>query len=169
MSEESMHNQIDQLLDLYERRGITRRALIAGLTAVVLGSRATAQTNSGKAQEPFVRAHTLNHVSIDTADVARSKAFYQRLAGLAIRDEGKDFCELRLDGGFLGLYAREPSENPGIDHFCLGVENYDAKRIHADLQRAIPEGHATLEYGDQVYVRDPDGVRIQFADVSYKR
>ena len=164
-----MDNQIDQLLELYERRAITRRALMAGLTAIVLSSRTTAQTNSGNAQEPFVRAHTLNHVSIDAADVARSKAFYQQLAGLAVRDEGKDFCEFRLEGAFLGFYAREASNAPGIDHFCLGVENYDAKRIHADLQRAIPEVHPTLEYGDQVYVRDPDGVRVQFADVSYKR
>lgn len=164
-----MHDQVDQFLGLYERRGISRRALIEGLTALVLGSRAAGQPSSGRAQEPFVRAHTLNHVTITTADVARSKAFYQRLAGLAIRNEGKDFCELQLEGSFLGLYATEAAQNPGFDHFCLGIEKYDAKQLHGDLERVIPEAHPTLEYGDQVYVRDPDGVRVQFADVSYKR
>ena len=164
-----MQDQVDQLLGLYERRGISRRALIEGLTALVLGSRLAAQTGSGMTQEPFVRAHTLNHVTVTTADVARSKAFYQRVAGLAIRDEGRDFCELRLEGSFLGLYAVEAQQRAGFDHFCLGIENYDAKRIHGDLERVIPEAHPTLEYGDQVYVRDPDGVRVQFADVSYKR
>ena len=93
-----MQQEVDQLLNLYDRRSISRRALIEGLAALVLGSRVFAQTTPGAAQEPFVRARTLNHVTITTADVARSKAFYQRLAGLPIQDEGKDFCELRLEG-----------------------------------------------------------------------
>ena len=168
-SEDAMQQEVDQLLNLYERRSISRRALIEGLAALVLGSRVFAQTTPGTAQESFVRARTLNHVTITTADVARSKAFYQRLAGLAIQDEGKDFCELRLEGGFLGLYAPEAEQRPGFDHFCLGIEKYDAKRLVDDLKRAIPRANPTLEYSDQVYVRDPDGVRLQFADVSYKR
>ncbi len=163
-----MQHEVERLLSLYERRGISRRALVEGLVAFVLGSRAFGQINPNAAPEPFVRAHTLNHVTIMTGDVARSKAFYQRLAGLAVRDEGKDFCELRLDSGFLGLYAPDAGERPGFDHFCLGIKNYDAKQIAHDLEREIPESHPTLEYGDQVYVRDPDGVRVQFADVSYK-
>lgn len=72
-------------------------------------------------------------------------------------------------GGFLGLYAPEAKQRPGFNHFCLGIEKYDAKRLVDDLKRAIPQANPTLEYSDQVYVRDPDGVRLQFADVSYKR
>jgi hypothetical protein len=48
------------------------------------------------------------------------------------------------------------------------MENYDAKRVLRDLERAIPEAHPKLEYGDQVYIRDPDGVQVQFADINYK-
>src|ERR1700687_3725115 len=169
MPENAMQHEVDQLLSLYERRSISRRALVEGLVVLVLGSRVFGQTAPGVAQEPLVRARTLNHVTIITGDVARSKAFYQRLTGLAVRDEGKEFCELRLQGGFLGLYAPEPGQGLGLDHFCFGIETYDAKRVLGDLKRAIPEAHPTLEYGDQVYLRDPDGVRVQFADVSYKR
>ncbi len=154
---------------MYECRSITRRALVEGLAALVLGSQVVGQTSPSAPGEPLVRAHTLNHVTLMTGDVAQSKAFYQRLTGLAVRDEGKDFCELRLEGGFIGLYAPDSGQRPGFDHFCLGVENYDAKRVFRDLERAIPDSHPTLEYGDQVYVRDPDGVRVQFADVTYKR
>jgi catechol 2,3-dioxygenase-like lactoylglutathione lyase family enzyme len=169
MPEAAMHHEVDQLLSLYERRSISRRALLEGLAALVLGSRVIGQTAASATQESLVRARTLNHVTITTADVARSKAFYQRLTGLAVRDEGKDFCELRLQGGFLGLYAPDAGQRPGFDHFCFGIEAYDAKRVLNDLERAIPEAHPTLEYGDQVYARDPDGVRLQFADASYKR
>ncbi len=164
-----MQHEVDQLLSLYERRSISRRALVEGLGALALGSRVFGQTGPVAAQEPLVRARTLNHVTIITADVARSRAFYQRLAGLAIRDEGKDFCELRLEGGFLGLYAPEAGQRPGFDHLCFGIERYDPIRVLGDLKRSIPEADPTLEYGDQVYVRDPDGVRVQFADVGYKR
>jgi len=52
---------------------------------------------------------------------------------------------------------------------CWSDENYNAKRALASLQRAMPKTHPTLENGDQVYMRDPDGVLVQFADVSYKR
>jgi len=169
MPEDAMQHEVDQILSLYERRSISRRALVEGLAALVLGSRVFGQTAPSADQEPLVRARTLNHITITTADVARSKAFYQRLTGLAVRDEGKDFCELRLQGGFLGLYAPEAGQRLGFDHFCFGIETYDAKRVLGDLKRAIPEAHPTLEYGDQVYVRDPDGVRVQFADESYKR
>jgi catechol 2,3-dioxygenase-like lactoylglutathione lyase family enzyme len=164
-----MQHRVDQLLSLYERRTISRRALVEGLAALVPSSRVFSQTGSGAAQEPLVRARTLNHVTIITADVARSRAFYQQLAGLAIRDEGKDFCELRLEGGFLGLYGPEAGQRPGFDHFCFGIERYDPIRVLGDLKRSIPGANPTLEYGDQVYVRDPDGVRVQFADVGYKR
>ena len=164
-----MQIEVDYLVGLYERRSISRRALVEGLAALVLRSRVFGQSGSGAARDPLVRAHTLNHVTIFTTDVKRSKAFYQRLTGLSIRDERKDFCELRLEGAFLGLYAPDAGQRPGFDHFCLGVESYDPKRVFGDLKQAIPEAHPTLEYGDQVYVRDPDGVRVQFADASYKR
>src|SRR5436309_10586902 len=37
-------------------------------------------------QGPLFRAHTINHVTIYSANVARSKVFYQSLTGLPIRD-----------------------------------------------------------------------------------
>lgn len=52
---------------------------------------------------------------------------------------------------------------------CFGIEKYDAKRVHGLLTEAAPESHPSIENEDQVYVRDPDGVLVQFADVGYKR
>lgn len=162
-----MEREVDQLVSLYEQRKINRRALIQGLIGLTVTSRAWAQS-AGPA--PIVRAHSLNHVSIIAMDIARSKAFYQRLTGLPVRDEGKDFCEFRLEGAFLGLYAPEgASDRTGIDHFCLGVESYEPKRLFERLKQTLPEAQPTVENGDQVYVRDPDGSKVQFADVRYKR
>ncbi len=162
-----MLREMDRLLGLYERRSISRRALLEALAALTLGPAVAGQT--GPSPAPLVRARTLNHVTLNSSDVAKSKAFYQRLAGLPVRDQGKDFCEFRLAEGFLGLYATGPGQRPGFDHFCFGIEGYDPKRLLNHLQQSLSEAQPALEYGDQVYVRDPDGVKVQLADVSYKR
>ena len=162
-----MQGEIDHLVDAYERRTISRRALVEALAGLVLCPPMFARS---AAPEPVVRAHTLNHVSIYASNVARSKAFYQKLAGLPVRDEAKDFCEFQLDGSFLGVYALdEKVQTPGLNHFCVGIDAYQPKRLVEMLKQSAPEAHPTLEYDDQVYVRDPDGVRVQFADVNYKR
>jgi catechol 2,3-dioxygenase-like lactoylglutathione lyase family enzyme len=165
-----MPDKVEHLVNLYDGGAIGRRQLLQGLLALgVCGTAAAGQTLGAPSSEPLLRARTINHVTLYTRDVARSKAFYRRLAGLPIRDEAKDFCEFRLEGGFLGLYAPEAERRPGFDHFCLGIEGYNAKRVHATLTQAVPESQPSLENEDQVYVRDPDGVRVQFADVTYKR
>jgi catechol 2,3-dioxygenase-like lactoylglutathione lyase family enzyme len=164
-----MQHEIDHLVTMYEQRTISRRALVQRLAGLALGARMFGQSGSGTTRGPLVHARTLNHVTILTPEVRRSKDFYQRLTGLPIRDEAKDFCELRFEGGFFGIYAPDAGRRAGFDHFCFGMDNYDAKRVLDSLQRAIPEAHPTLENADQVYVRDPDGVRVQFADVNYKR
>ena len=167
-----MHDELEHLVSLYDRRAVTRRQLLQGL--LVLGIAPHLRRNTRAAltaapSEPVFRARTINHVTLFTADVPRSKAFYQSLTGLPIRDEGKDFCEFRLEGGFLGLYTPDAGDQVGFNHFCFGIERYDPQGALAALKAAVPEAHATLENGDQVYVRDPDGVRVQFADVGYKR
>jgi hypothetical protein len=66
-------------------------------------------------------------------------------------------------------YSPDQAQRAGIDHFCFGIEQYDPPAALAKLKAAVPSAQPTLENEDQVYVRDPDGVRVQFADVKYKR
>jgi catechol 2,3-dioxygenase-like lactoylglutathione lyase family enzyme len=168
-----MNNELERLITMYDRGHLNRRQLLhgllgAGLATSMVSCRSEALATDAQRQ-PLFRAHTINHVTIHTADVARSKAFYQTLAGLPVRAEDKDFCEFRLEHGFLGLYALEAGDRAGYDHFCLGVDEFDAQRALAALKSAVPEAQPSLESGDQVYLRDPDGVRVQLADVKYKR
>ena len=62
-----MLSEIDQLVGLYERRSISRRALVQGLAALALSSRILGQT-AFAVQKPLVQARTLNHVSLSAAD-----------------------------------------------------------------------------------------------------
>jgi catechol 2,3-dioxygenase-like lactoylglutathione lyase family enzyme len=168
-----MHEELERLVGLYDGARITRRELLQGLVAVGIGTRAApnafaAAARSGQST-PVFQARTLNHVTLYVSDVARSKAFYRSLTGLPVRAEDATFCELRLENSFLGLYAPDRAERPGIDHFCFGIEQYDPAAVLAKLKAAVPNAQPTLENEDQVYVRDPDGTRVQFADVTYKR
>jgi hypothetical protein len=69
----------------------------------------------------------------------------------------------------LGIYAPDAGQRPGFNHFCFGIDAYDPQRTLTTLKTAMPEAKPALENQDQVYVQDPDGVRVQFADVRYKR
>lgn len=168
-----MHREVERLVGLYDRGGLSRRQLLQGLLALRVGPYG-ASPLAGALQEPgqagpLFRARALNHVTLYASSVARSKAFYQRLTGLPIQAEDKDFCEFRLEGGFLGIYAPDVGQQPGFNHLCFGIDAYDPQAAFTALKTATPEAKPALENQDQVYVQDPDGVRVQLADVRYKR
>ena len=168
-----MHHEVERLVGLYDQGTLSRRQLLQGLLALGISPFVASPVAGGllgTRQAPALfHTHTLNHVTLYASSVARSKAFYQRLTGLPIQAEDKDFCEFRLEGGFLGIYAPDAGQQPGFNHLCFGIDAYEPKATLSALRAAVPEAKPTLENENQVYVQDPDGVRVQFADVRYKR
>jgi len=168
-----MRHEMERLVGLYDRGGLSRRQLLQGLFALSVGPHLASPLAVDRKDvglvAPLFHTRTLNHVTLFASDVARSKAFYQRLTGLPIRAEDKEFCEFRLEGGFLGIYAPDTGQQPGFNHFCFGIDAYHPQAALATLKTAMPEANPVLEGQDQVYVQDPDGVRVQLADVRYKR
>ena len=164
-----MHHELERLVGLYDQGTLSRRQLLQGLLA--LGSSPFAASGLlGTRQTPALfHTRTLNHVTLYASSVARSKSFYQRVTGLPIQAEDKDFCEFRLEGGFLGICAPDAGQQPGFNHMCFGIDAYEPGAALTALKAAVPEAKPTLENENQVYVQDPDGVRVQFADVRYKR
>src|SRR2546427_11711436 len=100
-----MEGRIEHPVSLYGRGAISRRQLLQGLLGLGVCATASGQAQGGPSAQPLFRARTINHVTLYATNVARSRALYQRLAGLPIRDEAADFCEFRLASGLLGLYA----------------------------------------------------------------
>ncbi|HEX3423487.1 MAG TPA: VOC family protein [Sphingomicrobium sp.] len=164
-----MERELDGLIKLYENGGIDRRNFSQGVLALCMAAGSFSAAAAPVPTASLVRGRTINHVSINASDVRRSTAFYERLTGLPIRDQGADFCEFRLESGFLGLYAPEKGDQLGIDHFCIGIDGYEPKSLLARIEQTLPEAKPFIAFGDQLYVHDPDGAKVQFADVSYKR
>lgn len=162
-----MHQELDALVGLYDARKLTRRQLVGALAVLGLGGQAPSNVPGRGA--PF-RGRTLNHVTLSVGNVTRSKTFYQQLLGLQVRNEDARSCRFPLENGFLALdtYPEESGHPRGIDHFCFGIDDYRAPEVFARLQRDQPALQPSLEYGDQVYLRDPDGVRVQLCGMDYK-
>ncbi len=168
-----MDARVEKLVDDFEDKTLSRRDLIAALTALVAG--ATAAPAAG--QEPRLaqaaQGRTLNHVSLAVTDVERSASFYSTLLGLKeVSRHGNGGINLGLGTSFLGLF-RLP--NPGtVNHFCIGIEDYDPERVATRLRElglkpTIDRNPANrTSGGDQLYFADPDNTRVQLGPNGYQ-
>ncbi len=68
---------------------------------------------------------------------------------------------------FVGVdLASKGNERIGIDHFCIGVENFDANKAKEILASKSIE--TFTEFGNGVHFRDPDGNKVQISAPDYR-
>jgi catechol 2,3-dioxygenase-like lactoylglutathione lyase family enzyme len=111
--------------------------------------------------QPLFRPVGLNHVTLQVANLERSTKFYESLFGPSLDGQRAQTTNFRLGTGLLGLinYGVNPV---GVDHFCVSVEGYEPDAVSEKLkQNGIPSQR--LYQPNQVFVRDPDGILVQFA------
>ncbi len=161
-----MRESFDMLLKKYEDGRLTRRELLAAIT--VLAVPATVGAQGGR-----FRARALNHVNIGVTDVSRSEAFYRELLGLPARRYivGDAYALDFPDGGLISLCPVSGGNCsltvadavPGqIDHFGIGIDNFDADRVASELTTAGIAG--VRQAGPtSVLVPDPDGLIVQLS------
>ena len=158
-----MIERVEGMLASYENGTIDRRQFVTALATLAAGSAAATQ-----AQAPALfRARVVNHVTVSVADVTRSRAFYQGLLGATdIGAVSPKFSDLRVGASFIGLY---PLGNPGrIDHFSVGIDDYEADRVLAAVKQRYPESKPNIAGDREVYLTDPDNVRVQLSQPDLK-
>ena len=146
-----MQQTISNMLKSYELGGMSRRELIQGLAAIA-GAACSAQAAAATFQ-----GVALNHIAIRVSNVPRSRDFYQKHFNLPVLHESQGDCFLGLGKNFLTLFQ---NSNPGLDHFCIAIENFNAKGVMGELERQglkpkRPDG------SDRVYFPDPDSLNVQ--------
>jgi len=164
---------IESLVDAFESHRLSRRELVASLTALVASASSPAAAQTSAAVEQVAQGKTLNHASLSVTDVAAAADFYGKLLGLKVVSRpGNGGINLGLSDGFLGLYQLA---NPGsVNHICIGVDDFDPERIAAKM-KAIGI-NATIDRnpanrtsgGDQLYFNGPDNCRIQLGANGYQ-
>jgi catechol 2,3-dioxygenase-like lactoylglutathione lyase family enzyme len=155
----SLAQRLEGLLEKYEKGQLPKNDFLKQATRLL-------EPDEGA---PDLQPVTLDHVTFRVPDMERASRFYQDVLGMPL---------LRTDPvHYLGVgnsfMAIEPFEKPGqatafVDHFCLGLKNFDAARIVA---RLAEKGIAIVGPADPDTVRfvDPDGITVQLCSTDYAR
>ena len=167
--ERNTTNGVDQLLTAYETGKLSRRQLLSALVLAGTSTSASAQGNVSPLQG---RASMFHHVNVFVSNLPRSAAFYQKL-GLpsTLRPiypapgeaaYGLDFN----NGSFLSLIQTSDPERVGtIDHFSIGIDNFDVERDTAAIREAGIDP-IVVDRIDLLHMTDPDGIGVQMADTN---
>jgi len=161
---------------------IDRRRFLLSVPALALAPKAFAQP---RAAAPLVIT-AFNHVSLNVTDLKRSIDFYQGLFGMPVQSrQGAASVQLRIGAGPQFLNLAGGASAAGIDHMCVGVENFNVDRVLKVLadhgvarsdQRGPMKVQVSLRKPDEggakdgtpeVHVGDPDGIDMQLQDKSY--
>ena len=157
-----MREQIEILLKEYEVGRVSRRVFVQSLAALA----AAPALLSAQTKKPMFRAINLNHVTVATNDLNRTKEFYQRVFGTPAFGQDENGLFLRVGERCIGVdLASKAKENIGIDHFCIGIEGFDPDKARKAL--AAQSIETFTELGTGVYFRDPDGNKVQVSAPNY--
>jgi catechol 2,3-dioxygenase-like lactoylglutathione lyase family enzyme len=167
-----MSAAIEDLVGQFEARTLTRRELVASLTALVAGARVDASAQPATPSQ-VAQGRTINHVSLSVTDVERSADFYAKLLGLKVVSRpGNGGINLGLGTSFLGVYKlRDPGT---VNHFCIGVDDFDPDKMadrlkQQGIQATVDRNPANrTSGGDQLYFNDPDNTRVQLGPNGYQ-
>lgn len=135
------------------------------------------------ASRPPLEPLGLDHVVLRVSDQARSQRFYTELLGLTLDhvNEAARLIQLRCGQSLIDLLPLAegdtttrvptgPTEQPvhGMDHLCLSIRCADLPALARFLEeQGVPlEGpivarRGAFGQGPSLYIRDPDGYRIE--------
>lgn len=154
-----MENEIAKAMDRYESGRMTRRELVRHLTALAVVFGASGGVSSGAPTSTF-RGIGLNHIALRVTDVPRSRDFYVKHLGLRVTsDGGERNCFLDCGDQFVALFR---SEDPGMDHYCYSIEDFDL-RVAENRLKANGLKPRVVREGGRIYFDDPDGLEVQLA------
>lgn len=152
-----MESAISRILKDFESGRLSRRQVIGSLSALIAAA-AGSKPALAQAKSPF-QAVAMNHVALRVTDLERSRDFYSRLLGISVTSQGGGSCFLGMQRGFLALFRRD---DPGLDHYCFAVQDYDVENAYRLLDQ---EGlNPRRPQGTQrIYFNDPDGIEVQLS------
>jgi predicted enzyme related to lactoylglutathione lyase len=149
-----MEAMISDLVTRFEKGALSRRQLVQGLTMLAAGD-AVAQTPAAG-----LKAVKVDHISIQVTDMPRALAFYQKVFGLTVAGEDKPNEIVRLGSGGKTLVSLHHKSPTGIvDHFALGVENFNKEAVTAKMKAMGIEATDNLDAG--FHIVDPEGMSVQ--------
>ena len=160
-----MEHIIAKMLQDFERGKMTRRQLIHSLafaaTAVSAATASALASPMPAAPEGLgFKAVTVNHISYQVADYAKTRDFYSDLLGMKVsKDTGKE-CHLSFGDSFL-IPRNAPAGTPRIDHIAYTIDHWDKNAVEAELKRRGLQPKPDTE--NSFHVQDVNGFDLQIS------
>jgi catechol 2,3-dioxygenase-like lactoylglutathione lyase family enzyme len=150
-----MDRLISNLVERFDRGTLSRRHLLQGLTALAAAGSALP---AAAQQVPF-KASRLDHLSVQTSDLARQIDFYSKVFGLKVLSEDKANKISRMGVSKVIVSLHEKAPVGIVDHFAIAIDDFDQAQVTAELAKLGLKTEQNLDYG--FFVRDPEGVPVQ--------
>ena len=160
-----MEQVIAKLLQEFEQGRLSRRQLIQTLT--IAASAAAGAAPASGAEDKGFQAITVNHISYQVADYAKTRDFYAGLLGMKVSHDNGRQCYLSFGDTFLlPRNARQDVTAPRVDHVAYTIETWDKTAVEAELKRRGLAPRPDTE--DSFHVKDPDGFDLQISGKNMK-
>ena len=157
-----MENIIAKLLNDFEQGKMNRRQLIRSI-AVAAAAAAPAAAAEGKG----FKAVTVNHISYQVADYAKTRDFYVDLFGMKVSGDNGRQANLSFGDTFLlPRNARNGGPTPLVNHIAYTIENWNKDKVEAELKRRGLEARPDTE--NSFHIKDPDGFDVQISGKDMK-
>jgi len=129
---------------------------------------------------PAIKPLGLDHVVLRVKNVERSRAWYAAVLGCKVERilPGLGLMQLRAGASLIDLVdvrgaagkaggAAPGAKRRNMDHFCVQLAEFPAKRIVAHLKRhgiapgPVARRYGALGHGPSMYLTDPDGNTLE--------
>lgn len=150
-----MDKLITDLVECFDRGTLSRRHLIQGLTALAAAGGALPAV----AQVVPFTSSRIDHISVQTTNLARSIEFYTKVFGLKVLNEDKANKIARMGVTKIIVSLHEKTPVGIVDHFAIAIDDFDKDKVTAELAKLGFKAEENLDYG--FFVRDPEGVPVQ--------
>lgn len=148
---------ISDLVNRFEKGALSRRGLIQGLTMLAAAGGASSLAT---AQEPAaLKGVNIDHISIQVTDLPRAIAFYEKVFGLKVLGEDKPNEIARMGSSKIIVSLHHKSPTGIVDHFAIGVENFNREQVTAQLKALGITPSDNLDAG--FHIQDPEGMNVQ--------
>jgi catechol 2,3-dioxygenase-like lactoylglutathione lyase family enzyme len=142
------------------RIALSRRQLLGGLAGLAAAS-STAQA------ELLFRPSQLNHLTLNVSDLERSRAFYRKLfGGPQWTVSPAVLVSFDLGANPLGLYLNPRGTPVGIDHFCIGLGDFNADTALSTLKQHSMDAQKAANGG--IEFRDLDRIKVELVPENYR-
>lgn len=143
---------ISDLVTRFEKGALTRRGLIQGLAMLTAAG-------VSPAQDTGLKGVKIDHISIQVSDLPRAIAFYEKIFGLTVMSEDKPNEISRLGAGKIIVSLHHKSPTAIVDHYAIGVENFNKERVTQQLKALGITPEENLDAG--FHIKDPEGMNVQ--------